>query len=260
MFRRRFLITLLLTFPVVATSDSVMSAFGYHLGNVGWVGPVIGTLIFAWGGQPFLVGAVAEIRNRRPGMMLLIAMAITVAWSSSLASSLGFFDLDFWWELAALVTIMLLGHWQEMKAIGQAQGALEALAELLPDTTERVAPDGSIASVPLADLRAGDVVLVRSGGRVPADGHIVDGEADIDEGMITGESRPVAKTIGDRVVAGTVSTDSPIRVHVDAVGDDTTLAGIQRLVTDAQPAAAEHKRSRTGSRQCSSTSLPARHS
>jgi Cu2+-exporting ATPase len=167
-------------------------------------------------------------------MMLLISMAITVAYVASMASSLDWFDLDFWWELAALVTIMLLGHWQEMKAIGQAQGALAALAELLPDDAERVGPDGAVTTVAIGDLQVGDVVLVRSGARVPADGEIVEGEAELDESMITGESRPVAKEPGDRVVAGTVSTDSAIRVRVEAVGDDTALAGIQRLVADAQ--------------------------
>jgi Cu2+-exporting ATPase len=167
-------------------------------------------------------------------MMLLIAMAITVAYVASMATSLGRFDLDFWWELSALVTIMLLGHWQEMKALGQAQDAVAALAELLPDEAERVAPDGTISSMPIEALQAGDVLLVRSGARVPADGAIIDGSAELDESMITGESKPVARGVGDRVVAGTVSTDSAIQVRVDAVGEDTTLAGIQRLVAEAQ--------------------------
>jgi Cu2+-exporting ATPase len=146
----------------------------------------------------------------------------------------GDLDLDFWWELALLVVIMLLGHWLEMKAIGQAQGALAALAELLPDVADRVAPDGTVDTVPLSALRLGDLVLVRPGGRVPADGEIVDGEAEIDESMVTGESRPVAKRHGDHVVAGTVVADSAIRVRVQALGDDTALAGIQRLVAEAQ--------------------------
>ncbi len=233
-FRRRFWLTLLLTIPVVISSEMVMEWFGYELDGVAWVGPVLGTFVFAWGGQPFLTGAVAEIRDRQPGMMLLIAMAITVAWTASMATTLGWFDLEFWWELALLVTIMLLGHWQEMKAIGQAHGALAALAALLPDEAERVTADGSIELVPIDALAAGDRVLVRAGARVPADGRIIDGEADLDESMITGESRPVTKSVGDRVVAGTVSTDSSIRVAVDAVGEDTALAGIQRLVADAQ--------------------------
>jgi Cu2+-exporting ATPase len=143
-------------------------------------------------------------------------------------------DLDFWWELATLVTVMLLGHWQEMRAIGQAQGALAALADLLPDEAERVGPDGAVTTVALAELVPGDVVLVRSGARVPADGAVVEGAAALDESMITGESRPVPRGPGDRVVGGTVATDSALRVRVEAVGDDTALAGIQRLVAEAQ--------------------------
>jgi Cu2+-exporting ATPase len=156
-----------------------------------------------------------------------------VAFVASAATTLGLFDLDFWWELALLVTIMLLGHWMEMRAVGQASGALEALAALLPDEAERTT-DGTTEKVSLEDLGEGDVVLVRSGGRVPADGEIVEGEAELDESMITGESKPVPKGEGDKVVAGTVSTDSSIRVRVTAVGEETTLAGIQRLVEEAQ--------------------------
>ncbi|MGN9774554.1 heavy metal translocating P-type ATPase [Micromonospora sp. H33] len=236
MFRRRFWVCLVLTLPVVATSHLVMEWFGYRLEFPGrsLVGPVLGSVVFWWGGWPFLVGAVREVRDRAPGMMLLVAMAITVAYGASLATSLGAFDLDFWWELAALVTIMLLGHWQEMKAIGQARGALAALAALLPDDAERVGPDGSVTRVPVSELRVGDVVLVRPGGRVPADGRITDGSAELDESMITGESRPVTRSVGDRVVAGTVATDSAIRVRVEALGEETTLAGIQRMVAQAQ--------------------------
>jgi Cu2+-exporting ATPase len=236
MFRRRFWLSLVLTIPLVVTSEMVMDWFGYSLDFWGMdlLGPVLGSLVFWWGGWPFLAGGVAELRARQPGMMLLISMAILVAYGASMATSLDWLDLEFWWELAALVTIMLLGHWQEMKAIGQAQGALAALAELLPDDAERVGPDGQVTTVALADLRRGDIVLVRSGARVPADGEIVEGDAELDESMITGESRPVPKSPGGKVVAGTVSTDSAIRVRVDAVGDDTALAGIQRLVAEAQ--------------------------
>lgn len=232
-FRRRFWLTLALTIPVVITSAMVMDWFGYHLSGVGWVGPLLGSFVYLWGGRPFLEGAVTEVRDRAPGMMLLIAMAITVAWSASMASTLGWVDLEFWWELAALVTIMLLGHWQEMKAIGQAQGALAALAALLPDDAEVVHGD-EVHRVAASELRIGDVVLVRPGARVPADGSIIDGTAEMDESMITGESRPLSKQVGDRVVAGTVSTDSAVRVRITAVGDDTALAGIQRLVAEAQ--------------------------
>ncbi|MEV0133260.1 copper-translocating P-type ATPase [Dactylosporangium sp. NPDC050688] len=235
-FRRKFWLSLALTVPIVATSDMVMGWLGYRLDFPGMalVGPLLGTAVFLYGGWPFLAGAVAEVRDRAPGMMLLISMAITVAYTASLATSFGWFDLEFWWELAALVTIMLLGHWQEMKAIGQASGALAALAALLPDDAERLDADGRPQPVRVSDLRVGDMVLVRSGGRVPADGRIVDGRAEIDESMVTGESRPVTRTAGDRVVAGTVATDSALRIEVDAVGDDTALAGIQRLVGQAQ--------------------------
>jgi Cu2+-exporting ATPase len=236
MFRRRFWLSLVLTVPIVVTSHMVMEWFGYTLDFPGMalVGPVLGSVVFCYGGWPFLAGAVHEIRDRAPGMMLLIAMAISVAYVASLATSVGLFGLDFWWELAALVTIMLLGHWQEMKAIGQAQGALEALAALLPDDAERVDGDGTVRQVPVGELRVGDTVLVRSGGRVPADGRIVDGAAELDESMITGESRPVPRSVGDPVVAGTVATDSALRVRIEAVGEDTALAGIGRLVAQAQ--------------------------
>jgi Cu2+-exporting ATPase len=237
-FKRRFLVCLVLTVPVFFTSESVMRWFGYSLdvAGVSWVAPVLGSAVFFYGGWPFLVGAVREVRDRAPGMMLLISLAIVVAFLASLASSVGLLDLEFWWELATLVTIMLLGHWQEMKAIGRARGALAALAALLPDEADRVAADGTTHTVPLNELRVGDVVLVRPGARVPADGHIVDGAAELDESMITGESRPVPRTVDDRVIAGTVATDSAIRVQVDALGEDTALAGIQRMVAQAQQA------------------------
>jgi Cu2+-exporting ATPase len=236
MFRRRFWWSLLLTVPVVATSPMVMDWFGYELDlpAMAWIGPVLGSALFFWAGWPFLQGGWQEVERRQPGMMLLITMAISVAYAASLATSLGWFDLEFWWELAALITIMLLGHWQEMKALGQASSALQALADLLPDEAERVTAGGGTETVTLGELAAGDVVLVRSGGRVPADGVIVEGRAELDESMITGESRPVGRGAGDRVVAGTVSTDSAVRVRVEVVGEGTTLAGIQRLVAEAQ--------------------------
>jgi Cu2+-exporting ATPase len=234
-FRRLFWWNLLLAIPVLVFSSQIQEWFDYSItfGGASWIAPVIGTVIYLWGGKPFLAGGVSEVRNRQPGMMLLISLAITVAYGSSLATSLGWGDLDFWWELAALIVVMLLGHWQEMKAIGQAQGALAALAELLPDTAERVSGEG-VEKVAIGHLAVDDVVLVRPGGRVPADGVIVDGRASFDESMITGESRPLTRSDGDRVIAGTVSTDSSVRVRIDAVGDDTALAGIHRLVADAQ--------------------------
>ena len=236
LYRRRFWWSLLLSIPVIATSHMVMGWVGYSLEFPGMdaVGPTLGTVIFLWGGWPFLAGARDEVRARRPGMMLLITMAIAVAFGASAATSVGWFDLDFWWELSALITVMLLGHWLEMKALGQAGSALQALAALLPDEAERVTEQGVIELVGIAELHVGDLVLVRPGTRVPADGRIVEGDAELDESMVTGESRPVPRRAGDRVVAGTVSTDSSIRVRIEAVGENTALAGIQRLVREAQ--------------------------
>ncbi|MGN6871228.1 MAG: heavy metal translocating P-type ATPase [Solirubrobacteraceae bacterium] len=241
-FRDRFWLSLVLSLPVVFYSPTVQHWFGYSAPSFagdGLVAPVLGTVVYLYGGWPFLAGAVDEVRARRPGMMLLIAMAITVAFAASMATSLGVFDLDFWWELAALVVIMLLGHWMEMRALGQARGALSALAELLPDAAERLRGD-DVERVPVADLVEGDVVLVRPGGRVPADGELLSGAAELDESMVTGEARPVERTTGEAVVAGTVVAGSSARIRVSAVGDATRLAGIQRLVAEA-----ESSRSRT---------------
>ena len=236
-FRDRFWLSLALAVPVVLTSPMVAGWFGYAVpGWAAWMAPVLGTVVFGYGGWPFLTGAVGELRHRRPGMMTLVALAITVAFVASALTTLGVAGLmlDFWWELALLVVIMLLGHWLEMRALGQASGALTALADLLPDSAERVDPSGAVDTVRLADLRVGDVALVRSGARVPADGIVVDGAAEVDESMVTGESRPVPRGVGDRVVAGTVATDSALRVRVQAVGEQTALAGIRRLVAQAQ--------------------------
>jgi Cu2+-exporting ATPase len=238
MFRRLFWIMLALAVPTVFLNDMFASLVGYTVPDVtglAWVAPILGTVMYVWGGKPFLVGGVSEIRSRQPGMMLLIGMAITVAFVASWGASLGVFshELDFWWELALLIVIMLLGHWLEMRSLAQTSSALDSLAALLPDEAERVEGD-TVVTVSPTELRLGDVVIVRPGGRVPADGEIVEGGADVDESMITGESRPVRREAGDRVVAGTVATDNAVRVRVDAVGDDTALAGIRRLVAEAQ--------------------------
>jgi P-type Cu2+ transporter len=235
-FRDRFWLSLALTVPVVAYSEMVQEWLRFtppQLPGSEWIAPLLGTVVFLYGGRPFLEGGVAEARSRQPGMMLLISLAIGVAFVASAASALGLFDLEFWWELALLIVIMLLGHWLEMRALHQASSALDALAALLPDDAELVA-DGATRRVATGELAVGDLVLVRPGGRVPADGMVVDGSAELDESMITGESRLVAKAAGDRVVAGTVATDSAIRVRVDAVGEQTALAGIRRLVERAQ--------------------------
>jgi len=235
-FKNKFWLSLALSIPVVLFSSMFSMLLGYALPpGTAWVAPVFGIAVYFYGGWPFLSGAKAELKDRQPGMMLLIALAITVAFGASLATSLKLgVNLDFWWELALLVDIMLLGHWLEMRALGQASNALDALAALLPDTAERVLKDGSTESVGLERLAVGDVVLVRSGGRIPADGKVVDGAAAVDESMITGESRTSNKKAGDKVVGGTVATDSSIRVQILAVGEQTALAGIQRLVADAQ--------------------------
>ena len=239
MFRDRFWLSLFLTLPVLAWSHDLEAWLGYEaplFPGSDWVPAAMGTIVFAYGGLVFLRGAVGELRDRRPGMMTLISLAIVVAFVTSWAGTLGLFEVEIWWELATLITIMLLGHWLEMRSIAQARGALAALAELLPDTAERVTAAGT-ETVALAALSVGDVVLVRPGARVPADGVVAEGAADVDESMITGESRPVAKEAGDRVVAGTVAAGSSLRVRVDAVGDDTALSGIMRLVAAAQASA-----------------------
>ncbi|MBY0290253.1 MAG: cadmium-translocating P-type ATPase [Mycobacteriaceae bacterium] len=248
-FRRLFWVMLVMAVPTVALSPMFAMILGYTVPafpGAEWVSPVLGTVMYVWGGKPFLTGAVSEIRSRAPGMMLLIGLAITVAFVSSWGASLGVLhhQLDFWWELALLIVIMLLGHWIEMRSLAQTTSALDSLAALLPDEAERVVGDGenSTETVSPTQLRVGDVVLVRPGGSVPADGEIVDGSADVDESMVTGESRPVRRGIGDHVVAGTVATDSGLRVAVSAVGDDTALAGIQRLVTEAQNSSSRAQR------------------
>jgi P-type Cu2+ transporter len=245
-FRRLFWTMLVLAIPTVALSGMFAMILGYTVPDFPgsqWLSPVLGTVMYLWGGRPFLTGAVSEIRSRAPGMMLLIGLAITVAFISSWGASLGVLphNLDFWWELALLIVIMLLGHWIEMRSLAQTTSALDSLAALLPDEAERVTGDGTETVAP-ADLRIDDVVIVRPGGSVPADGVIVDGAAEMDESMVTGESRPVRRSVGDAVVAGTVATDSGLRVKVTAVGDDTALAGIQRLVTEAQTSSSRAQR------------------
>ena len=245
-FRQLFWVMLVLAVPVVLCSEMFATIIGYDLPDstwVEWVSPLLGTVMYVWGGRPFLTGAVSEIRSRQPGMMLLIGLAITVAFVSSWGASLGLLhhELDFWWELALLIVIMLLGHWIEMRSLAQTTSALDSLAALLPDEAERLEGDEVVTVSPSA-LRVGDLVVVRPGASVPADGVVTEGAADVDESMVTGESRPVRRTVGDTVVAGTVATDSGLRVRVSAVGDDTALAGIQRLVADAQSSSSRAQR------------------
>ncbi|WP_304118480.1 heavy metal translocating P-type ATPase [Mycolicibacterium bacteremicum] len=245
-FRKLFWVNMIIAVPVVAFSSMFAMLVGYDIPRftgAQWVAPVFGTVMFIVGGRPFLTGAVSEIRTRKPGMMLLIGLAITVAFLASWGASLGLLhhELEFWWELALLIVIMLLGHWVEMRSLAQTTSALDTLAALLPDEAEKVEGEHTVTVSP-AELRVGDVVVIRPGGSVPADGTIVDGRADIDESMVTGESRPVSRSVGDGVTAGTVATDSGLRVQITATGDDTALAGIQRLVTEAQNSSSRAQR------------------
>ncbi len=236
MFRDRFWLSLGLTIPVVIWSHDIQQVLGYRapvLPGSDLVPAALGTIVFLYGGPVFLRGALGELRDRQPGMMTLISLAIVVAFVASLVGFAGLLEIEIWWELATLITIMLLGHWLEMRSIAQARGALAALAELLPDTAERITERDS-ETVPLSELRSGDLVLVRPGGRVPVDGEVEQGSADVDESMITGESRRVTKEEGDRVVAGTVAAGGPLRVRVTAVGEATALSGIMRMVEQAQ--------------------------
>ncbi|HEX2033020.1 MAG TPA: heavy metal translocating P-type ATPase [Chloroflexota bacterium] len=238
-FARPFWVSLLLTIPVVVYAALFEELLGYtapRFPGWEWLAPVLASVIYWYGGWAFLTGAVAELRARRPGMMTLVTLAITSAYAYSLAVTAGLVQgMPFYWELATLVTVMLLGHWLELRAVGSAQSALNELARLLPDTAERLSgSDGRSETVPVADLRAGDLVLVRPGGRVPADGVVEDGRSQLDENMITGESRPVDKGTGDTVVAGTVNGSGSLRVRVTRTGEATALAGIMRLVAEAQ--------------------------
>ena len=236
-FGRLFWIMLVLAVPVVALSPMFAMLIGYQVpgGLLTWVPPLLGTVLYLWGGAPFLSGALDELRNRRPGMMLLIGLAITVAFLASWGATLGVLShtLEFWWELALLIVIMLLGHWVEMRSLAQTTSALDSLSALLPDTAEVVRGDRTEVVSP-SELMVGDAVLVRPGGSIPADGRILQGAAELDESMVTGESRTVRRGLGDLVTAGTVSTDSGLRIEVVATGEDTALAGIRRLVEQAQ--------------------------
>ncbi len=236
MFKTKFWLSLLFTIPTLVFSHTVQSWFGFH-----WVFPgseyipaIFGAIIFFYGGWVFLKGAKVELEGRMPGMMTLISMAITVAFGYSLAVTLGLVEgMDFWWELATLVTIMLLGHWLEMASVQNAQGALKELAKLLPDEAELVT-NGETKKVPVSELKLGDLVLVRPGAQVPADGEVVKGESDVNESMLTGESKPVKKTTKAQVIAGTINGSGSLTIRITKVGNDTALAGIMKLVAEAQ--------------------------
>jgi Cu2+-exporting ATPase len=237
MFRKRFWINLVLTIPVLLFSPMVQVWLGFSMPEFPgsrWVGPAFAIAIFIYGGLPFLQMMAPEVRNRKPGMMTLISLAISVAFAYSVFAVFVSPGSGFFWEMATLIDIMLLGHWLEMRSVRQASGALNELAKLMPDTAERLLPDGETEEVPVSKLQNGDLVLVRPGASVPADGIVEDGRSDVNESMITGESKPVAKEPGTQVIAGTINGDGSLRVRVTATGDETALAGIMRLVEQAQ--------------------------
>ncbi|MGH7558407.1 MAG: heavy metal translocating P-type ATPase [Gemmatimonadota bacterium] len=236
MFRDRFWLSLALTIPTIIWGHMLPQLIGWHapaFPGSEWIAPIFGTVVFLYGGRVFLQGAVRELKDRLPGMMTLIALAICVAFVFSAAVTLGFPGMPLWEELATLVTVMLLGHWIEMRSIFQAQGALKELAKLLPATAERLVGERT-EEVPVDQLRDGDVVLIRPGAGIPADGIVRSGRSSVNESMITGESRPVRKEEGDEVIAGTSNGEGSLRVEVTKTGEDTALAGIMRLVEEAQ--------------------------
>jgi Cu2+-exporting ATPase len=236
MFRTKFWVSLALTIPTVIWGHMLAPLLEIHapaFPGSRWIAPVFGTAVFLYGGRVFMEGAWRELRRRLPGMMTLISLAIGVAFVFSLAVTLGYPGMPLWEELATLVTIMLLGHWIEMRSIAQAQGALQELVKLLPDTATRIV-DGRTEEVPVDRLAAGERVLVRPGASIPADGVVREGASAVDEAMITGESRPVEKGEGDPVIAGTVNGSGSLRVEVTKTGESTALAGIMRLVGEAQ--------------------------
>lgn len=238
MFRSKFWISLILTLPVVFWAEHIQMLLGYQAPEFfgsAWIPPVLGTIIFFYGGWVFVQGAWRELKAMLPGMMTLISLAITVAFLFSWIVQLQLIEAEaLWWELATLITIMLLGHWIEMRSIVQAQGALQELAKLLPDTAVRITDQGEEEKVAVSELKKGDLVLVRPGENIPADGVVQKGKSDLNESMITGESRPVKKIEGDEVIAGTTNGEGSLRIEVTGTGDDTKLSGIMRLVADAQ--------------------------
>jgi Cu2+-exporting ATPase len=237
MFRQKFWVSLALSIPVLVFSPTLQNWLGYTVPDFPgrqWITPVFAVIVFLYGGLPFLKMAIPEIKNREPGMMTLISLAISVAFVYSVAALFLPTSVSFFWELVTLIDIMLLGHWIEMRSIRQASGALDELAQLMPDTAERIEKNDETEIVPIDEIKEEDLILVRPGASVPADGEVVEGESDVNEAMITGESKPVKKEAGDRVIAGTINGDGSLRVKVVATGEKTALAGIMRLVDEAQ--------------------------
>jgi Cu2+-exporting ATPase len=237
MFKKRFFVSLILSIPVLLYSEGLQELLSFSVPTFPgseWISPVLSVVVFAYGGVPFIQMALPELRDREPGMMTLISMAISVSFVYSLATVVAPIGMDFFWELVTLIDIMLLGHWIEMRSVRQASGALNELAKLLPDTAERITESGETEEVPVGNLEQGNLVLVRPGANIPADGVVEEGDSDVSEAMITGESRPVSKEPGDEVIGGTINGEGSLRVRVTATGDESTLSGIMRLVEEAQ--------------------------
>ncbi len=237
MFRRRFWICLALSIPVLLLSPTLQEWFGFSIPTFPlseWIAPILAVVIFVYGGAPFLQMAIPELQKRQPGMMTLIALAISVAFLYSVAALFFNLGMGFFWELVTLIDVMLLGHWLEMRSVRQASGALNELAKLIPDTAERVRADGGVEQIRTDALRVNDLALVRPGASIPADGIVAEGQSDVNEALLTGESKPVSKRVGDKVIAGALNGVGSLRVRVTATADDTALAGIMRLVEQAQ--------------------------
>ena len=237
MFRNKFWVCLIISIPVLLWDPMIQQWFKYQLPSFpgsNFIPAVFGTIVFIYGGWIFLQGAYQELVHKTPGMMTLISLAINVAFFYSIAVMLGLKGHTLWWELATLISIMLLGHWIEMRSISQAQGALQELAKLLPDTAILLTDDESTQEVLVEQLQEGDLILIRPGASIPADGMVQSGKSSVNEAMITGESKPVEKKQGERVLAGTVNGEGSLRVKIAGIGDKTALAGIMRLVEQAQ--------------------------
>jgi Cu2+-exporting ATPase len=236
-FRRRFWISLALTVPVVLLSRGLPfmpAARLLPVPGADWLLLALSTLLYVYGGMPFLKGLVRELRDRKPGMMTLVAVAISVAYFYSGATVLGLSGMPFFWELASLIDIMLLGHWIEMRSVGEASKALESLARLMPSEAHRKLPDGSTEDVALDSLAVGDVVVVRPGEKLPADGDVVEGASSVDESMLTGESVPVSKSAGDQVIGGALNGRGALVVAIRRTGAESFLAQVVELVRVAQ--------------------------
>ena len=237
MFRKKFWVSLLLAIPVLLYSQSIQKWLGFSMPEFlgsNWIVPVFSLIVFLYGGIPFIKMAVPEFKNRKPGMMALISLAISVAFGYSAATTFFPIGESFYWELVTLIVIMLFGHWMEMRSVRKASSALDELAKLMPDTAEIVLADGKTKTVKTTELKNGDLILVRPGENVAADGEVMEGESDVNEALITGESTPVKKQPGSKVIAGSINEVGSLRVRVTATGNETALAGIMRLVQQAQ--------------------------